>query len=161
MIKKREEKKELKEKLMDFFNSLTEVDNFLKSRSNILTLLYHMDKDIVSRKLELIFDIKYSPQTKTENNQTLIYISECIEYADIRLEDEEWVLFVGFFHFILGNKRNRSKKIKIQTRESLNESEREILIDFLKHLEERFKKANIIKHSKELVDEALIKKIKG
>lgn len=160
-LKRRAEKKELKEKFLDFFNSLTQVDNLVNSKKKALTFLYHIDKDIISRKLEMIFDIKYSPQTKREQDQILIYISECIEYATIRLEDEDWILLVGFFPFLLFDKREKNRSKKLDLRENLNKSEREILIDFLKHLENKFKKAKIIKNSKDLVNDTLIKKIRG
>ncbi|MBD3273268.1 hypothetical protein GF385_02875 [Candidatus Dependentiae bacterium] len=159
-LKKKAEKKKLNQKFIDFFNLLTQiVDNLQKSKLNILTLLYYMDKDTVSRKLESIFDIKYSPETTKKDNQTFIYISECIENARIRLEDDEWILFIGFFVFKIDYKLDRSKKMDLY--ESINESERVILLDFLRHLEEKFKKAKIIRKSKVLVDDTLIKKIKG
>lgn len=96
----------------------------------------------------------------TTNQQEFFYISECIEQVLIRLEDEKWLVIVGFFPFIIYDNRikNSGKKLDFK---NIKDSDKDTFIDFLKHLEEKYKKAKIIKKSKKLVDDTLITKIKG
>lgn len=76
------------------------------------------------------------------------------------MEDEDWLLLLGFHPFILFDNRKKDSGKQVDLI-NLKESEKDILIDLLKPIEGKYKKAKIIKKSKELVNETLIKKIKG
>lgn len=87
----------------------------------------------------------------------------------IRIEDEKWCLQFFFDHLIISESFNvfgeegwnESEQFRIfKSRIAPNANENK-LIDFLKFLEEKYKKAGIIKKSKILLNDGKINKIKN
>jgi len=92
----------------------------------------------------------------TNSTEDFYVMNQKIDSIKIRMEDENWFIIIGLFPFIIW--KTEDTNLKFDYRDA-KKSNPEVLINFLKTLESKYKKAKIIKKSKSLVDEVLIAKI--
>jgi hypothetical protein len=92
----------------------------------------------------------------TNSTEDFYVMNQKIDSITIRMEDENWFLIIGLFPFMIWE--NKDSNLKFDYRDVKN-SNPDVLINFLKTLESKYKKAKIIKKSKSLVNDVLIAEI--
>ncbi len=112
-------------------------------------------KDTILPEREILK--RFTLNTKT--NQDFFIMSNKFENLSHRLENERWMLIIGLFPFLIWDK-NKAKNKEFNFN-NISTTNKEVLIEFLKYLENRYRKIKIIGSREKLVNDELIKKIRN
>lgn len=139
-LERREQKKVRDKSYINLYKAFKIIDNRVQAKIQAFICFRNVGLERFSEDMDMLVNQFYKP----EGNLTVNTPNSLV----IKVDDVRWILILSFDQYIIIDKANDQKRFDY---DKSNQSNREVLINFLEDLENRYKKAKVIKSNKLLL----------